>query len=169
MSEEERKRKEEAERQAAEEAARRAAEEAERQAKEKIANSVAGTFGKSSKISSKGNDGVGVGAAGSTEGGTDQGLQAVGTGNGLGIDYKVGNRKVVGELNRNIPVQEEGTVVVYVTVNPQGRVVTANAKTASIVLKKAAEKAAYEIKFNNVSNLTENEEGTITFRFNMSY
>ena len=169
VSEEERKRTEEAERKAAEEAARRAAEEAERQAQEKIANSVAGTFGKSSKISSKSGDDAGVGAAGSTEGGTDQGLQAVGTGNGLGIDYKVGNRKVVGELNRNIPVQEEGTVVVYVTVNPQGRVVTANAKTASIVLKKAAEKAAYEIKFNKVSNLTENEEGTITFRFNMNY
>ena len=169
VSEEEKRRKEEAERKAAEEAARRAAEEAERQAKEKIANSVAGTFGKSSKISSKSGDDAGVGAAGSTEGGTDQGLQAVGTGNGLGIDYKVGNRKVVGELNRNIPVQEEGTVVVYVTVNPQGRVVTANAKTASLALKKAAEKAAYEIKFNNVSNLTENEEGTITFRFNMNY
>lgn len=169
MSEEERKRKEEAERKAAEEAARRAAEEAERQAKEKIANSVAGTFGKSSKISSKSGEDAGVGAAGSTAGGTDQGLQAVGTGNGLGIDYKVGNRRVVGELNRNIPVQEAGTVIVNVTVDPQGRVVAANAKTASLALKKAAEKAAYEIKFNNVSNLTENEEGTITFRFNMNY
>ncbi|MBR5829391.1 MAG: hypothetical protein IKY47_04960, partial [Bacteroidaceae bacterium] len=123
VSEEERKRKEEAERKAAEEAARRAAEEAERQAKEKIANSVAGTFGKSSKISSKSGDDAGVGAAGSTEGGTDQGLQAVGAGNGLGIDYKVGNRRVVGELNRNIPVQEAGTVIVNVTVDPQGRVV----------------------------------------------
>lgn len=169
MSEEERKRKEEAERKAAEEAARRAAEEAERQAKEKIANSVAGTFGKSSKISSKSGEDAGVGAAGSTAGGTDQGQQAVGTGNGLGIDYKVGNRRVVGELNRNIPVQEAGTVIVNVTVDPQGRVVAANAKTASLALKKAAEKAAYEIKFNNVSNLTENEEGTITFRFNMNY
>ena len=169
MSEEDRKRKEEAERKAAEEAARRAAEEAERQAKEKIANSVAGTFGKSSKISSKSGEDAGVGAAGSTAGGTDQGQQAVGTGNGLGIDYKVGNRRVVGELNRNIPVQEAGTVIVNVTVDPQGRVVAANAKTASLALKKAAEKAAYEIKFNNVSNLTENEEGTITFRFNMNY
>ena len=169
MSEEERKRKEEAERKAAEEAARRAAEEAERQAKEKIVNSVAGTFGKSSKISSKSGEDAGVGAAGSTAGGTDQGQQAVGTGNGLGIDYKVGNRRVVGELNRNIPVQEAGTVIVNVTVDPQGRVVAANAKTASLALKKAAEKAAYEIKFNNVSNLTENEEGTITFRFNMNY
>lgn len=169
MSEEERKRKEEAERKAVEEAARRAAEEAERQAKEKIANSVAGTFGKSSKISSKSGEDAGVGAAGSTAGGTDQGQQAVGTGNGLGIDYKVGNRRVVGELNRNIPVQEAGTVIVNVTVDPQGRVVAANAKTASLALKKAAEKAAYEIKFNNVSNLTENEEGTITFRFNMNY
>ena len=64
---------------------------------------------------------------------------------------------------------EEGVVIVNVTVNPQGRVVSANAKTASLELKRAAEKAAREIKFNNVSNLTENEEGTITFRFNMSY
>lgn len=168
VSEEEKRRKEEAERLAAEEAARRAAEEAERKAKEKIANSVAGTFGKSSNLSSKGGGTEGVGSTGSTAGGTDKGV-AKGTGNGLGIEYKVGNRKVVGELNRNIPVQEEGVVIVNVTVNPQGRVVSANAKTASLELKRAAEKAAREIKFNNVSNLTENEEGTITFRFNMSY
>lgn len=168
VSEEEKRRKEKAERLAAEEAARRAAEEAERKAKEKIANSVAGTFGKSSNLSSKGGGTEGVGSTGSTAGGTDKGV-AKGTGNGLGIEYKVGNRKVVGELNRNIPVQEEGVVIVNVTVNPQGRVVSANAKTASLELKRAAEKAAREIKFNNVSNLTENEEGTITFRFNMSY
>lgn len=168
VSEEDKRRKEEAERLAAEEAARRAAEEAERKAKEKIANSVAGTFGKSSNLSSKGGGTEGVGSTGSTAGGTDKGF-AKGTGNGLGIEYKVGNRKVVGELNRNIPVQEEGVVIVNVTVNPQGRVVSANAKTASLELKRAAEKAAREIKFNNVSNLTENEEGTITFRFNMSY
>ena len=73
------------------------------------------------------------------------------------------------QFYRNIPVQEEGVVIVNVTVNPQGRVVSANAKTASLELKRAAEKAAREIKFNNVSNLTENESGTITFRFNMSY
>lgn len=168
VSEEEKRRKEEAERLAAEEAARRAAEEAERKAKEKIANSVAGTFGKSSNLSSKGGGTEGVGSTGSTAGGTDKGV-VKGTGNGLGIEYKVGNRKVVGELNRNIPVQEEGVVIVNVTVNPQGRVVSANAKTASLELKRAAEKAAREIKFNNVSNLTENESGTITFRFNMSY
>jgi hypothetical protein len=144
------------------------AEEAERQAKEKIANSVAGTFGKSSKISSKSGDDAGVGAAGSTEGGTDQGLQAVGTGNGLGIDYKVGNRKVVGELNRDIPVQEEGDVVVYVTVNPAGKVVKANAKTTSVTLKQVAEREAYKVVFNKVSSL-DNEEGTITFRFRMNY
>lgn len=170
VSEEEKRRKEEAERLAAEEAARRAAEEAERKAKEKIANSVAGTFGKSSSLSSKSgeSEGEGVGSTGSTAGGTDKGV-VKGSGNGLGIEYKVGNRRVVGELDRNIPVQEEGVVIVNVTVNPQGKVVSANAKTASIALKQAAEKAAYEIRFNNVSDLTENESGTITFRFNMKY
>ena len=170
VSEEEKRRKEEAERLAAEEAARRAAEEAERKAKEKIANSVAGTFGKSSSLSSKSgeSEGEGVGSTGSTAGGTDKGV-VKGSGNGLGIEYKVGNHRVVGELDRNIPVQEEGVVIVNVTVNPQGKVVSANAKTASIALKQAAEKAAYEIRFNNVSDLTENESGTITFRFNMKY
>ena len=168
VSEEEKRRKEEAERLAAEEAARRAAEEAERKAKEKIANSVAGTFGKSSSLSSKSGESEGVGSTGSTAGGTDKGV-VKGSGNGLGIEYKVGNRRVVGELDRNIPVQEEGVVIVNVTVNPQGKVVSANAKTASIALKQAAEKAAYEIRFNNVSDLTENESGTITFRFNMKY
>ena len=168
VSEEERKRKEEAARKAAEEAARKAAEEAERKAKEKIAGSVASSFGKSSKSSSDNGSKSGVGNTGSTDGGVDNGPVS-GSGNGTGIDYKVGNRKVVGALNRNIPVQEEGTVVVNVTVAPDGRVVEANAKTASLALKRAAEKAAREIRFNNVSNLVGNESGTITFRFNMNY
>ena len=166
-NEDERKRKEEAERMAAEEAERRAAEEAERLAKERIASSVAGTFGKSGKISSKGGEDDGVGATGSNAGGTDMGV-IKDNGNGLGINYKVGNRKVVGNFNRNIPVQEEGVVVVNVTVDPQGNVIAANAKGLSVELKKAAEKAAREIRFN-VSDQIGNEEGTITFRFNMNY
>lgn len=168
QSEEEKKRFEEVRRKAAEEAERKAKEEAERKAKEKIAKSVAGSFGKSGQISSAGGKDEGVGIAGITESGTDKGI-VKGTGNGTGIDYKVGNRKVVSELNRNIPVQEEGTVIVYVTVDPQGKVISANARTTSVALKRVAEKEAMKIKFNKVSELTENENGTITFRFTMNY
>ena len=156
QSEADKRRAEEERRKAAEEAERRAKEEAERKAKEKIAKSVAG--GK--------NDGVGN--SGTAEGGTDRGVET-GTGNGHGIEASVGNRKVVGELNRKIPVQEEGTVVVHVTVNPMGQVVSANARTTSVTLKRVAEKEAMKIRFNKVSELTENENGTITFRFKMNY
>lgn len=168
LSEADKRRIEEERRKAAEEAERKAKEEAERKAKEKIAKSVAGSFGKSGQISSSGGENDGVGNSGTTEGGTDKGV-AKGTGNGHGIEASVGNRKVVGELNRKIPVQEEGAVVVHVTVNPQGQVVTANAKTTSVALKRVAEKEAMKIRFNKVSELTENENGTITFRFKMNY
>lgn len=168
QSEADKRRAEEERRKAAEEAERRAKEEAERKAKEKIAKSVAGSFGKSGQISSSGGKDDGVGNSGTAEGGTDRGFET-GTGNGHGIEASVGNRKVVGELNRKIPVQEEGTVVVHVTVNPMGQVVSANARTTSVTLKRVAEKEAMKIRFNKVSELTENENGTITFRFKMNY
>lgn len=168
QSEADRKRAEEERRKAAEEAERKAKEEAERKAKEKIAKSVAGSFGKSGQISSSGGENTGVGNAGDTEGGADKGL-AKGSGGGHGIEASVGNRNVVSELNRSIPVQEAGTVVVHVIVNPQGQVISANAKTTSVALKRVAEKEAMKIRFNKVSELTENENGTITFRFKMNY
>lgn len=164
VSEADKRRKEEAERKAAEEAARRAAEEAERKAKEKIASNVADAF--KTKSSSGGKNSA-VGVDGDTQDGTDNG-GLVGSGS-TGISASVGNRKVVKTLERKIQVQEEGVVKVDVTVDPQGRVVDANAKTASLTLKREAEKAAREIRFNVVPGNTGNEVGTITFRFNMSY
>ncbi len=164
----EKQRLEEDRRKEREAAERKAKEEAERKAKEKIAKSVAGTFGKSGKISSAGGKEEGVGLDGTVSGGTDNG-SLEGTGNGHGIEASVGNRKVVGELNRNIPVQEEGVVVVKVLVNPEGKVINANARATSLKLKQVAEKEAYKVRFNKVSSLTENEEGTITFRFKMNY
>lgn len=166
-SEAEKRRLEEEKRKADEEAANKAAEEAERKTKERIAKSVAGSFGKSGQTSSTGGEDSGIGFSGITTGGTDNG-NSKGTGNNGGPVYKVGNRSVVKELSRNIPVQEEGDVVVFVTVNPDGKVIKANAKTTSVTLKKVAEREAYKVEFNKVSSL-DNEEGTITFRFRMNY
>ncbi|MBO7290259.1 MAG: cell envelope integrity protein TolA [Bacteroidaceae bacterium] len=156
---------EEARRKAQEEAERKAKEDAERKAR--IAKSVAGSFGKSGQTSSAGGETGGVGFSGFTQGGTDKG-NTKDTGNGHGIEASVGNRKVVGELNWNIPVQEEGVVVVSVTVDPDGKVIKANAKTTNMKLKQIAEKEARKVKFNKVSSV-DNEEGTVTFRFNLNY
>ena len=156
-----------AEKKRLEEEKRKAAEEAERKAKEKIANSVAGAFSSSAKTSSAGGEDSGIAFSGKEVDGTDKGSTA-GTGNNSGPVYKVGKRTVVKELSRNIPVQEEGDVVVYVTVNPAGKVIKANAKTTSVTLKQVAERESYKVVFNKVSSL-DNEEGTITFRFRMNY
>ena len=167
VSDAEKKRIEEEKRKAAEEVARKAAEEAERKKKQQIASAVTNAFGSSAKTSSAGGEDDGLGFSGKAVDGTDKGSTA-GTGNNSGPVYRVGKRTVVKELSRNIPVQEEGDVVVHVTVNPAGNVIKANAKTTSVTLKQVAEREAYKVVFNKVSSV-DNEEGTITFRFRMNY
>ena len=168
LAKDDEKRRAEEERRALEEAERKAKEEAERKAKELIAKSVAGTFGKSNKISSTSGGAAGEGSAGKVAGGDSKGV-IKGSGAGVGLEYSVGNRTQVGEIDWNIPVQEEGTVVVDVVVDPQGRVISANAKTTSIKLKEASEKVAKKIRFNQVADIKGNEVGKITFKFKMNY
>jgi TonB family protein len=69
-------------------------------------------------------------------------------------------------------VQEEGTVVVAITVNPAGQVVSANIQlkgttTSSAALRKAALDAAKKARFNEVED-THNQSGTITYKFNLN-
>jgi TonB family protein len=67
-------------------------------------------------------------------------------------------------------VQEEGRVVVTITVNPQGNVVKASinsrTNTSSPALRKAALDAAKKATFNAVPGL-DNQEGTITYYFKL--
>jgi TonB family protein len=67
-------------------------------------------------------------------------------------------------------VQEEGRVVVTITVNPAGQVIHTSinkrTNTANAALRKAAEDAARKARFNAVNGVN-NQTGTITYYFKL--
>ena len=129
----------EAERLAAE---RKAAEE--RAAAEAAAKRIAGAFGKGTQMGSKGTGQSGEGLQGSPTGNAAEG-QSTGVG-GYGTFDLNGRSLGPGGLPRPIyNVQEEGRVVVTITVNPAGQVIHTSinkrTNTANAALRKAAEDA----------------------------
>ena len=155
----------------AEEARKLAAEKAERErkaAEEAARKRVAGAFGKGAQMGSKGAT-EGTGVQGSPTGNSSEGATA-GTG-GYGT-FNLGGRSIgEGGLPRPVyNVQDEGKVVVTITVNPAGQVIgtSINRQTNTVnpALRKAAEDAAKKARFNTVSGLN-NQTGTITYYFNL--
>lgn len=152
--------------------ARKLAEaEAERERKaaaELASKRVAGAFGK----------GVGMGSRGTT---SDEGTQGSKSGNsstgaltgtgGYGT-FDLGGRSIgTGGLPRpQYNVQDEGRVVVTITVNPAGVVINTSinrlTNTVNPALRKAAEDAAKKARFNAVDGVN-NQTGTITYYFNL--
>ena len=154
--------------------AERRAQEAERQRREaeelaRVANSrIAGAFGKGTTMQGRGDAATGNGTQGSPQGNSQEGVVS-GTG-GYG-NYDLGGRSLMGSLPRpSYNVQEEGRVVVTITVNPEGRViqVTINSRTntANASLRRAALDAARKAVFNKVSTVN-NQQGTITYYFKL--
>lgn len=155
----------------AEEARRLAAVQAEREqkaAEEAARQRVAGAFGKGAQMGSKGST-EGTGVQGSPTGNASEGA-TTGTG-GYGT-FNLGGRSIgEGGLPRPIyNVQDEGRVVVTITVNPAGQVIATSinrlTNTVNPALRKAAEDAAKKARFNSVSGLN-NQTGTITYYFNL--
>ena len=154
-----------------EEVRKLAAEKAERErkaAEEAARKRVAGAFGKGAQMGSKGAT-EGTGVQGSPTGNSSEGATA-GTG-GYGT-FNLGGRSIgEGGLPRPVyNVQDEGKVVVTITVNPAGQVIgtSINRQTNTVnpALRKAAEDAAKKARFNTVSGLS-NQTGTITYYFNL--
>lgn len=143
--------------------------EAERKAVESAARSrVSGAFGRGTQMGSKGNtDGEGI--QGSPDGNSDTGATA-GVG-GYG-SFSLGGRSLgPGGLPRpTYNVSEEGRVVVTITVNPAGEVISTSinrqTNTVNATLRKAAEDAAKKARFNEVEGNT-NQTGTITYYFKL--
>ena len=155
----------------AEEARKLAAAKAERErkeAEEAARKRVAGAFGKGAQMGSKG-DTEGEGIQGSPTGNAPSGATS-GTG-GYG-SFNLGGRSLgEGGLPRPVyNVQDEGRVVVTITVNPAGHVIATSinrqTNTVNPALRKAAEDAAKKARFNAVSGLN-NQTGTITYYFNL--
>ncbi|MEY8685275.1 cell envelope integrity protein TolA [Bacteroides sp. AN502(2024)] len=167
------KKPEKTEAEKAAEAKRLAEEKAERERKaaEEVARKrVAGAFGKGAQMTgNKGTAAGGTGTEGRKEGNSSTGAK---TGTGGYGTFDLGGRSLgTGSLPKPVyNVQEEGRVVVNITVNPAGRVVSTSispqTNTVNSALRKAAEDAAKKARFNTIDGVS-NQTGTITYYFNL--
>ena len=155
------------------EAKKLAEEKAERERKaaaEAAAKRVSGAFGKGAQMDgSKGTANSGTGVEGSKDGNSSSGAK---TGAGGYGTFDLGGRSIgEGGLPRPVyNVQEEGRVVVSISVNPAGHVIATSinrqTNTVNTALRKAAEDAAKRARFNAVEGVN-NQTGTITYYFNL--
>ena len=155
------------------EAKKLAEEKAERERKaaaEAAAKRVSGAFGKGAQMDgSQGTANSGTGVEGSKDGNSSSGAK---TGAGGYGTFDLGGRSIgEGGLPRPVyNVQEEGRVVVSITVNPAGHVIATSinrqTNTVNTALRKAAEDAAKRARFNAVEGVN-NQTGTITYYFNL--
>ncbi len=141
----------------------------EKAAAEAAAKRVAGAFGKGTQIGNKGTGTTGTGIEGSPTGNAAEG-KSTGVG-GYGTFDLNGRSLGPGGLPRPIyNVQDEGRVVVTITVNPAGEVISTSinkrTNTVNASLRKAAEDAARKARFNSVDGVN-NQTGTITYYFKL--
>ena len=141
----------------------------EKAAAEAAAKRVAGAFGKGTQIGNKGTGTTGSGIEGSPTGNAAEG-KSTGVG-GYGTFDLNGRSLGSGGVPRPIyNVQDEGRVVVTITVNPAGEVISTSinkrTNTVNASLRKAAEDAARKARFNSVDGVN-NQTGTITYYFKL--
>lgn len=175
--EEERLRQEEIERQriADEERKRK---EAEQKKRDDISNRMKKSFGGEGNTGKNTSEGVreGIGNQGVKTGAVDSGDRTMIHSSGNGISYSLEGRSVVGTLKRpQYPGQNSGKVVVSITVNKEGRVVSAIAgvrgsTTMDSKLLEAARKASLTARFNKLSDPAApiSQKGTITYIFKIT-
>jgi len=131
----------------------------------------ANVFARSStESSSQGTASFGSGNQGDPNGDPNA-TNTSGGGQGYG-NFSLDKRSVEGSLPRpSYAIQEEGIVVVKIMVNPKGSVVTATVNlqgttTDNSTLRSAALNAAKLARFNDITG-TQNQSGTITYRFRL--
>ncbi|MDR2138372.1 MAG: energy transducer TonB [Tannerella sp.] len=172
--EEERKKKEESQRKKREEerlAEQRRREEQRRQQSQAIQDQVAGAFGAGqAEEEHQGDAPAGTGNQGNPFSNSDSGASA--GGNGIGTFNLDGRSIGAGGLPRpSYTGQEEGRIVIDITVDPKGNVVRAEiGRGTSIVdgtMRSSALNAARQAKFNSIAG-TNNQSGTITYRYRYS-
>ena len=146
--------------------------ELERQAAQEAQNLMANAFGRSTSMQSSAQtetDTEVQGTPGSTEGNSSQGKP---NGTGSYGTWDLGGRDMLGELPRPAydGIQDEGRVVVTITVDPDGNVVDTRinnrTNTINLQLRNAAEQAARKTKFNAIGG-ENNQTGTITYYFKL--
>lgn len=135
--------------------------------KREINQQMLGLFGEGAK--NRGNN-EGAGTQGSSTGNATQGASS-GIG-GIGT-YSLNGRSLGkgGLVEPGYNVNDYGTVVVSITVDPQGNVIQTQigrgTNTPNTTLRNEALRAARRTKFNAISS-TNNQQGTITYKFNLN-
>lgn len=158
LLEEQRRQQQEAERKRREEEAR----------KQAISKEMSGLFGENTNANRGTTEGDGT--QGVSTGNANQG-QTSGTG-GIGT-YDLGGRSVGsgGLIQPKYTVDDYGTVVVNITVDPKGNVINAEigrgTNTGNPTLRQDAIRAARNTRFNAISTAN-NQQGTITYKFNLN-
>ena len=162
-----RKKREEKNRLEAEQQAQRVREEEEQRKRNAINQQVSGAFGSGTT----GQNRQGTGSTGSGIQGNPQSTSSAGSPSGTGYgEFNLGGRTLgAGGLPRpDYSVQEEGRIVINITVDPNGNVIYAEiGKGTNIdnnVMQKSALDAARKAKFNSISG-NNNQSGTITYRY----
>lgn len=162
-----RQKKEEEQRLAIAAAEQRKAGEINNRAKNAFGGSGQGTS--TSKSTSQGVT-YGAGNQGSPQGTANAEKYGAGGGVGNGVSYSLDGRNAQSLPKPYYPGNEEGIVVVQVTVDKSGVVKKAEAgvkgsNTANLELIAAAKKAALQARFNVDDNAPAFQIGTITYRF----
>lgn len=172
QKEEEKKRKEQVEKERIlkQEAEKKRLADEQRKKEQAISNKVAGAFGMGGALgNSQGDAASGTGNQGSPFGNSDHGAnEGVG---GYGSFALNGRSIGAGGLPRPAyTIQEEGRIVINITVDPKGKVIFAeigrgtNIDNAS--MRKSALDAAKRATFNSISGAN-NQSGTITYLYKL--
>lgn len=173
-AEAERKAEEERQRKIREENERRERERQEQEAKRKNLDALMGGFSDSNGNADGGEgDDNQPGDKGQETGDPNaSGYYGIG-GDGSGGNYQLGNRRAVTRPKPTYDCNEEGRVVVSISVDQTGRVISAQpgakgtTNSASCLLSRARE-AALKTKFNPDSNAPSKQVGQIIYNFTLS-
>ncbi len=133
------------------------------------------TAGKNTGTTSTGEGAkTGTGNQGVTTGNVDATMRGVGSGQGIdGTSWSLAGRSALELPKAKYDIQEEGTVVVTITVDPTGRVVDAvpgakGSTTINEYLLKTAKEAALLAKFDPKPDAALLQKGTITYFFKLN-
>jgi TonB family protein len=166
----ERKKQEEKKRIEAEQQVQRAQAEAEQRKRNAINQQVSGAFGSATTEQNQ----RGTGTSGSGIQGNPQSTTSAGSPSGTGYgEFNLGGRSLGagGGLPRPAyTVQEEGRIVINITVDPNGNVIFAEIGRGTNIdnanMRNSALEAARKAKFNSI-NGNNNQSGTITYRYSL--
>ena len=146
--------------------------------KPKISNTTNDALSSLLKGSNKGGSGGGTGGGNGTGNGIGNGSgygagSGGGSGNGIGGGYSLGNRRAISKPAPKYTCNEEGKVVVEVSVDRNGKTVSAIAgikgttNTAKCLLEQA-KSAALNTKWDASSDAPEKQVGKIVYNFNLN-